>query len=72
MLTIFKSQLKDGIKKVMKNLDILYDHLEEVQEHDERLRKMVNLPSISKDIRKMGTGGSLEKDNSSNLNYLHL
>ena len=52
------------------NLDILYNHLEEIQEHDERLRKMVNLPSISKDIRKMGTGGSLDKDNSSNLNYL--
>ena len=63
-------RLVEQIEANQKNLDILYDHLEEVQEHDERLRKMVNLPSISKDIRKMGTGGSLEKDNSSNLNYL--
>ena len=63
-------KLVQQIENNQKNLDILYNHLEEIQGHDERLRKMVNLPSISKDIRKMGTGGSLDKDNSSNLNYL--
>ena len=31
---------------------------------------MVNLPPIPNDIRKMGTGGKINKDQSSNLNYL--
>ena len=51
-------------------MDILYDHLNEIQGHDQRLRKMVNLPPIPSDIRKMGTGGGINKDQSSNLNYL--
>ncbi|MAJ44371.1 MAG: peptidase M23 [Candidatus Marinimicrobia bacterium] len=63
-------KLVKKLESNQKNLNILYDHLEEIQGQDERLRKMVNLPSISKDVRKMGTGGSLDNDNSSNLNYL--
>ena len=63
-------KLVNQIKVNQQNLDLLYDHLIEVQAHDERLRKLVNLPPISNDIRKMGTGGSLDKDHSSKLNYL--
>lgn len=63
-------QLAKKIEENQENLNILYEHLNEIQAHDKRLRKMVNLPPISNDIRKMATGGSLKKDQSSNLNYL--
>ncbi|MED5474799.1 MAG: M23 family metallopeptidase [Candidatus Neomarinimicrobiota bacterium] len=63
-------KLVKKIEENQKNLNILYENLEKIQGHDERLRKMINLPSISKDIRKMGTGGSIQKENSSSLNYL--
>ncbi|MBC8196967.1 MAG: M23 family metallopeptidase [Candidatus Marinimicrobia bacterium] len=62
-------KLVKQIEENQKNLNILYDHLNKVQDHDQRLRKMVNLPPIPNDIRKMGTGGSIKKDQSS-LNYL--
>ena len=63
-------KLVKKIKENQKNLNILYENLEKIQGYDERLRKMINLPSISKDIRKMGTGGSIQEENSSSLNYL--
>ena len=58
------------IQKNQKNLDILYDNLKNIQTREKNFREMVNLPPIPNDIRKLGTGGKIDKDQSSNLNYL--
>ena len=58
------------IQKNQKNLDILYDNLKNIQTREKNFREMVNLPPIPNDIRMLGTGGEINKDQSSNLNYL--
>lgn len=61
------------VKKIEDNqqrINNLLDQLEVIKAQDDKLRKLVKLPPIHKDIRKMGVGGvesNLELDK---LNYL--
>lgn len=64
-----KSLVKDIVDS-QERIERLYNKLEEIKTTDEKLRKMVKLPPIPEDIRKMGTGGPKPDDHSSSLNYL--
>ena len=44
--------------------------LEFIKQQDDLLRKLVKLPPIHKDVRKLGTGGKKGKDVSEDLEYL--
>ena len=51
-------------------IDNLIEKLEEIKKQDEILRKLVKLPPIHEDIRKMGFGGTQNKTRSGDINYL--
>ena len=61
------------IKKIENNqgrIDSLLDQLISIKNRDNLLRKLVKLPPIHDDIRKMGFGGADEHSNAKDLNYL--
>jgi murein DD-endopeptidase MepM/ murein hydrolase activator NlpD len=61
------------VKKINQNqerMDGLLKQLELIKEQDDLLRKLVKLPPIHKDVRKLGVGGKSNKDHSENLEYL--
>ncbi len=49
-------------------VDSLLEELHNIKKYDDMLRKLVKLPPIHEDIRKMGYGGG--RSDSSNINYL--
>jgi murein DD-endopeptidase MepM/ murein hydrolase activator NlpD len=51
-------------------IDDMVKQLELIKEQDDLLRKLVKLPPIHKDVRKLGVGGKKNGDNSENLKYL--
>ena len=68
-----RSDNKELINEINQNqirVEKLYDQLEKIKNTDEKLRKMVKLPPIPEDIRKMGTGGPKPENHSKDLNYL--
>jgi len=58
------------IESNQKRIDNLLGQLEIIKKQDESLRKLVKLPAIDDDIRKMGFGGADEGQESDDLNYL--
>jgi len=63
-------KLVDKINKNQERMDGLLKQLELIKEQDDLLRKLVKLPPIHKDVRKLGVGGKSNKDHSENLEYL--
>ena len=51
-------------------IDILKDDLDNISKRDENLRKLVKLPPINSDIRKLGVGGSSDDDKFNRIEYL--
>ena len=63
-------KLVEKINQNQERMDGLLEQLELIKEQDDLLRKLVKLPPIHKDIRKLGVGGISNKDHSGNLEYL--
>ena len=63
-------QLQEIIESQELRIEKFYEDLESIKEQGEIFRKIVKLPPINDDVRRLGTGGSQEKDHSSHLEYL--
>ena len=53
-----------------KTINVLLEELDKIKKQDNMLRKLVKLPPIHDDIRKMGFGGTQNKSGSEDINYL--
>ena len=53
-----------------KQINNLLNEIDEISQRDENLRKLIKLPSIEKDVRKLGVGGTSDDDKLNNLQYL--
>ena len=53
-----------------KQINNLLNEIDEISQRDESLRKLIKLPSIEKDVRKLGVGGTSDDDKLNNLQYL--
>jgi len=53
-----------------KKIEFLKHEIDNIYKEDEKLRKLIKLPSIDKDIRKLGVGGNESKDKYNEVNYL--
>ena len=62
--------LVQNIEENQKRIDNLLDELDEIKKQDDILRKLVKLPPIHEDIRKMGFGGTQNKSEVKDINYL--
>ena len=62
--------LVQNIEENQKRIDDLLDELDEIKKQDDILRKLVKLPLIHEDIRKMGFGGTHDKSETEDINYL--
>ena len=62
--------LLQNIEENQKRIDLLLKKLEDIKKQDNMLRKLVKLPPIHDDIRKMGFGGADDGKKSSDYNYL--
>ncbi len=63
-------KLIDQINENQQRLESLVNELDKIKEEDNNLRKLVKLPIIHEDVRKVGVGGASNKDQSENLEYL--
>ena len=63
-------KLESKIVEQAGTIESLILELDAIKERDETLRQLLKLPSIDDDIRKLSVGGSENKDESNNLNYL--
>ena len=64
------AKLVEKIDHNQERMDNLLEQLELIKQQDDLLRKLVKLPTIHKDIRKLGVGGKSNKDHSEKLEYL--
>ena len=62
--------LIQNIEDNQKRIQSLVEQLEIIKKQDKVLRKLVKLPPIHDDIRKMGYGGLDDRKNSNEYNYL--
>ena len=62
--------LIEKIDEIEKRNEYLYKMLNQIQEQENKFRKMARLPSIDADVRKMGYGGANSKDESYDFEYL--
>ena len=62
--------LVQNIEKSQKQIEDLFNELDEIKKQDDILRKLVKLPPIHEDIRKMGFGGTHNKSDVKDVNYL--
>ena len=62
--------LVQNIEKSQKQINDLLNELNEIIKQDDLLRKLVKLPPIHEDIRKMGFGGTHNKSEVKDVNYL--
>jgi len=62
--------LIQNIVENQKQIDDLLNELDEIKKQDDILRKLVKLPPIHEDIRKMGFGGTHNKTKVKDVNYL--
>ncbi|SVE28888.1 uncharacterized protein METZ01_LOCUS481742, partial [marine metagenome] len=67
---INNQNLIKNIEDNQKQINSFLDQLESIKKKDEVLRKLVKLPAIHDDIRKMGYGGLDENKKSNEYNYL--
>ena len=59
-----------NIEDNQKRIDSLVEKLDEIKKQDDVLRKLVKLPPIHDDIRKMGYGGLNDQNKKNEYNYL--
>ena len=64
------NELNLVINNQQKTIDHLVNSIDSIYKQDENLRRLINLPSIDEDIRKLGVGGSESKDKYNHLDYL--
>lgn len=62
--------LVQNIEGNQKQINDLLNELDEIKKQDDILRKLVKLPPIHEDIRKMGFGGTHNKSEVKDVNYL--
>ena len=62
--------LVQNIEENQKQINDLLNELDEIKKQDDILRKLVKLPPIHEDIRKMGFGGTHNKSEVKDVNYL--
>jgi len=62
--------LENQILEQENKISILIDEIESLKEKDENLRKLLKIPSINDDIRKLGVGGADSIQSFNDLNYL--
>ena len=62
--------LVENIEDNHKRIGNLLDELNELKKQDDILRRLVKLPPIHDDIRKMGFGGTHNKTETEDVNYL--
>ena len=60
----------DNYQSDKNRIDSLLKQLELIKRQDELLRKLVKLPPIEEDVRKMGFGGAQNTDDLNDVNYL--
>ena len=58
------------ISNQQKEIDVLKEDLRTISGRDENLRKLVKLPPIDSDVRKLGVGGSPNEDQFNDIEYL--
>ena len=63
-------ELNAVIDKQNKTIDRLVNSIDSIYKQDESLRRLINLPAIDEDIRKLGVGGPEKKDKFNHLEYL--
>ena len=63
-------ELNAVINEQQKTINVLIEEINSIYEKDENLRKLINLPAIDEDIRKLGVGGSDNKSKYNHLQYL--
>jgi len=64
------NELNAIIEEQNKTIEYLVDSIDSIYKQDETLRKLINLPAIDEDIRKLGVGGSEKNDKFNHLEYL--
>ena len=64
------AELNAVILNQQKTIDNLIHSIDSIYEKDENLRRLINLPSIDEDIRKLGVGGSEDNEKYNHLEYL--
>ena len=62
--------LVQNIEDNQKRIQSLLNDLEDLKKQDDNLRRLVKLPPIHEDIRKMGFGGTHNKTETEDVNYL--
>jgi murein DD-endopeptidase MepM/ murein hydrolase activator NlpD len=62
--------LVQNIEENQERIENLLDELNELKKQDDILRRLVKLPPIHDDIRKMGFGGTHNKTETEDVNYL--
>ena len=62
--------LIQDVEDNQKRIDNLLEKLDDIKKHDEVLRKLLKLPPIHDDVRKMGYGGLDDHKNSNEYDYL--
>ena len=58
------------IEEQKKTINHLVNSIDSIHKQDETLRRLINLPAIDQDIRKLGVGGTERKDKFNHLEYL--
>ena len=64
------AELNTVINSQQETINNLVDAIDSIYKKDENLRRLINLPAIDEDIRKLGVGGSESKDKYNHLEYL--
>ena len=62
--------LEEQIKFQQSKIDILLEEVNSLKDRDESMRKLLKIPSINDDVRKLGVGGSDSITSLNDLNYL--
>ncbi|MBI45248.1 MAG: peptidase M23 [Candidatus Marinimicrobia bacterium] len=62
--------LEQQIKAQQNKIDVLLEEINSLKERDESMRKLLKIPSINDDVRKLGVGGSDSIRSLNDLNYL--
>ena len=62
--------LEEQIKIQQSKINILLEEVNSLKDRDESMRKLLKIPSINDDVRKLGVGGSDSITSLNDLNYL--
>ena len=64
------SELNDLIAEQQNKINLLIKKIDSLYKKDENLRRLIKLPPIDQDIRKLGIGGKNKNDKYNHLEYL--